>query len=70
MASLGFTMRTQRQLDYAKQLADPRWTSKRERIMARDEYICQTCGRHVEPLHVHHKVTTHFFPHGNIQTNT
>ena len=49
-------MRTQNQLDYARLLADPRWTAKRERILSRDGYTCQACDRHVEPLNVHHKV--------------
>lgn len=40
-------------LTYTRQLADPRWKSKRNLILARDGFSCVNCGVPTN-LHVHH----------------
>lgn len=40
---------------YEHQLFDPKWIAKREKILKRDNNICQICGVIQKKLHVHHK---------------
>ncbi len=39
--------------DYAEYLQSPEWAQIRARVLARDDYRCQDCGRGCD-LHVHH----------------
>lgn len=41
--------------NYEDLLTDPRWISKREKILRRDRHQCQWCHR-TDHLQVHHKV--------------
>lgn len=41
--------------EYADKLRDPRWQKKRLEIMARDEWICQSCFDSESTLVVHHR---------------
>lgn len=45
---------------YEDKLQDPRWKTKRDKIIARDNYKCQWCGKTIN-LQVHHKAY-HKFP--------
>lgn len=39
---------------YQKKLRDPRWRSRRQEILRRDDHQCQGCGESDAQLHVHH----------------
>jgi hypothetical protein len=44
---------------YRVWLRDPRWKKLRQRILARDGWQCQQCGRETPALQVHHLRSTH-----------
>ncbi len=39
---------------YAEKLKDPLWQKKRLKVLERDEWTCQWCGKTEDTLHVHH----------------
>jgi len=39
---------------YFEKLKDPRWQKKKAEILARDSYVCRSCGRNDITLHAHH----------------
>jgi len=41
--------------NYNEKLKDPRWQKKRLKILQRDNWTCQECGRQDKCLHVHHR---------------
>jgi len=41
-------------MKYIKKIQHPKWQRKRNCILERDNYICQSCGDNETMLHVHH----------------
>ncbi len=44
----------QQKSEYSQLLLDPRWQKKRLEILARDNFMCQSCEDKENTLHVHH----------------
>jgi 5-methylcytosine-specific restriction endonuclease McrA len=49
--------------------SDPRWRAKRERIMKRDDWRCQSEGEHAGDLNVHHRNYTTSEPWNELDEN-
>lgn len=43
-------------ISYSDLCDDPRWHEKREKILKRDDYICQLCGIQCDDVVAHHKI--------------
>lgn len=41
-------------IEYRQKLKDPRWQKKRLMVFYRDNWMCTSCGRDDQELHVHH----------------
>jgi hypothetical protein len=62
-ALLLFLLQRQRPFEvwYPLYLQSPAWREKRQQVLERDSFTCQTCGARNVPLQVHHKTYDRVF---------